>query len=64
MNTYETLVELTKSLVLCPKNKQREFIEDLITKIYNREIRDEKVSRIKELEDRVSALSIRNGLSD
>ena len=59
MDTYTTLVELSKSLTKAKGKKQVDTIVNLIDKVYNREVRDESISKIKQIEDQISALNLK-----
>ena len=58
-STYEAIIELANLLIRSKNKNDNSYIKSLINNIYEREFKDEKTSRIQELEDKVSALTIK-----
>ena len=63
MDFEETIVELSKSLVTCRYKADRGFLRGLIGKVYNRATKDETPSRIADMEQKLSQLSIKAGFT-
>ena len=59
MDTLTAITDLGKSLATANSKSARVAIIDMMDKLYKREVRDESVSKIKELEDKISALNIK-----
>ena len=57
MNSYETIIELSKSLVRCPYKADRAVLRDIISDLHVRELKGIKSSRIEEIEARLNNLS-------
>ena len=63
MNVYQTICNLAKTMSRCLWKKDRDYIKSQIDLIVQYELKDNKTSRIKELEDKVDKLYLKQGFS-
>ena len=61
MKSHKTIVELSKSLVTCRYKADRAFLRQLIDNLYRLDLKDKIPSRIEEIENKISKLSLKAG---
>ena len=64
MESYKTIVELSKSLVTCRYKADRAFLRGLIDNIYELDVKDKTPSKIAEIENMISKLSLKAGFGN